>query len=109
MSLLSRGRDTATVYPVVRVDDGYGGSLPGVGAPVVVRCTVQPLGGTVQDGWAVSANYRLIAEHLPAGPWSRVEWRGEVWSVEGEIARWTGSRRITYDVATITRRGKTSG
>ena len=44
MSLLSRLPDVATVYPTVPVDDGYGGTRPGAGAPVVVACRVQPAG-----------------------------------------------------------------
>ncbi|QMU72142.1 hypothetical protein GXP74_31785 [Streptacidiphilus sp. P02-A3a] len=107
MSLLSRLPDVATVYPTVPVDDGYGGVLPGAGAPVAVACRIQPAGAVEhpEAGYVEDVRYQLIAPALPAGPWSRVEWRGEVWAVEGEPQRWPGPRRLAYDVATIKRRG----
>jgi hypothetical protein len=107
VSLLDSGPDTITVYPTVAVDDGYGGTKPGPGVPVTIRAQVEPVASTenVGPGYVVGTEYRVIARSLPAGPWSRVEWAGEVWAVVGEPERFGGSRRVAHDVATIRKRG----
>ena len=106
MSLLDNGPDVVTVYPVVNVPDGYGGSQPGSGDPVRVRARVVPVDSDedAENGYVAGAVYRVYARRLPTGPWSRVEWAGSVWSVVGEPARFGGSRRIAFHVATIRKR-----
>ncbi|MFD9813987.1 hypothetical protein [Streptomyces sp. NPDC059080] len=106
MSLLDAGRDEVTVYPAVPGDDGYGGTLPTDGNPVQVRALVMPAGTDEDagDGYLTGAVYRVSARSLPAGPWSRVEWAGSVWSVVGEVQRFGGSHRVAFDVATIRKR-----
>lgn len=95
-----------TVYPTVQVDDGYGGTKPGPGAPVAVRCIVQPAVSEMDavSGYATEPVYRVIARRLPAGPWSRVEWDGGTWQVVGDPKHFSGSRRVTHDEALIRRR-----
>ncbi len=107
MSLLTRWPDTATVYPSVPVDDGYGGTKPGIGEPVTVRCRVQPSDSENQPegGYLTDSSYRLIARELPPGPWSYVDWAGERWVIVGEPSRYGYTRRTSHHVATIKRRG----
>lgn len=107
MSLLDSGPDLVTVYPTLEVDDGYGGTRPGEGPPVTVRAHVQP-SDTDQDGapgYLSGATYRVFSRTLPAGPWSRVDWAGETWTVVGEPQRFGGSARVAHMAATIRRRG----
>ncbi|MGK5728178.1 hypothetical protein [Streptomyces sp. URMC 124] len=107
MSLLDSGPELVTVYPLAAVDDGYGGTKPGPGQPVTVRARVLP--ATTEEsavpGYVAGAEYRVYARSLPAGPWSRVEWAGDVWAVVGEPQRFGGSRRLSHDVATIRKEG----
>lgn len=107
MSLLDRGPEEITVYPAVPTDDGYGGTQPGPGQPVTVRARVMPASSdeAAQDGYLATDTYRVYARTLPAGPWSRVEWRGQVWAVVGEVKRFGGSRRIAFDAVMIRKRG----
>ncbi len=109
MSILDNPPHVATVYPVVPVDDGYGGTQPGDGDPIEVRCIVQPRAAdedAVHDssGYEVDDVYRMAARRLPAGPWSRVTWRGDDYTVVGEPRRHGVSRRTRHDVAMIRRR-----
>ncbi|MFB7012902.1 MULTISPECIES: hypothetical protein [unclassified Streptomyces] len=94
------------MYPTVQVDDGYGGTKPGVGAPVTVGCIVQPATSETDavSGYAIEPVYRVIARRLPAGPWSRVEWDGDTWQVVDDPKRFRGSRRVAHDEALIRRR-----
>ncbi|MEU7200269.1 hypothetical protein [Streptomyces sp. NPDC045470] len=107
MSLLDSGPEEITVYPTVDVDDGYGGTAPGPGAPVTLRARVMPAETDEQGepGYLAGTLYRVYARSLPAGPWSRVEWAGTTWAVVGEPQRYGGSRRVAYQVATIRKRG----
>ncbi|UQI46722.1 hypothetical protein M1P56_21395 [Streptomyces sp. HU2014] len=108
MSLLDSGPEVVTVYPEVETDDGYGGTVPGPGAPVIVRARVTPAGeGEThpEDGYLAGSRYRLYARTLPAGPWSRVEWAGQVWVLAGEPQRFGGGRRLAYQTAVIQKRG----
>ncbi len=111
MSLTDRGRERVVVHPVREVDDGYGGTQPGPGAPVTVWASVRPATSEEQAeaGFTTQTLYRLWARSLPAGPWSRVEWDGAVWAVVGEPQHFRGNRRVSYDAAMIRRRGAAVG
>ncbi len=111
MSLIDRGRERVVVYPLRDADDGYGGTQPGTGDPVTVWASVRPATGDEagETGYLAGTDYRLTARSLPAGPWSRVDWDGAVWSVVGEPQRLRGARRVTYDTAVIRRRGNALG
>ncbi|MFJ4796944.1 phage head completion protein [Kitasatospora purpeofusca] len=111
MSLTDRGRDRVVVHPIRDVDDGYGGTQPGVGDPVTVWASVRPATAeeSTDTGFTTETLYRLSARSLPAGPWSRVEWDGAVWTVVGEPQHFRGHRRVTYDAATIRKRGNAVG
>lgn len=111
MSLLDKGPEEITVYPVVRADDGYGGTQPAAGSPVRLRARVMPV-QTEEDaepGYLTETTYRIYARTLPAGPWSRVEWRGRAWAVVGDVEHYSGSRRTAFDTATIRKRGISGG
>lgn len=103
MSLLDTGTETATVYP--KSGTGPGGS-PLPGAPVEVRCRMQPSTTDADgaDGYTDTTTYRMIARSLPAGPWDRVTWAGRDWTVVGQPQHWRGSTRVSHDVAVIRRR-----
>lgn len=105
MSILTRGTTIVTVYPTVPVDDGYGGTQPGEGAPVMVRASVFPSTTEEQsaNGYLTVSHYSVIARDLPAGPWSRVDWDGERWTVVADPKRYHVSDRMSYDQATIRR------
>lgn len=104
MSLLDRGTETVTVYPAgpTRPD----GTRGPAGAPVTVRCRVQPVNSDSPgaEGYTTVTTYRVLARELPAGPWDRVVWRGSDWTVTGQPEQYRGSRRTRHDTATIRRR-----
>lgn len=104
MSLLDSAPETITVYPAGPAQPD--GSRGPEGAPVTVRCRVQPSTSTTQpaDGYTDLTIYRVIARRLPAGPWSRVHWDGRDWTVTEQPAAWRGSKRTAHDEATIRRR-----
>ncbi|MEU7639875.1 hypothetical protein AB0C11_27920 [Streptomyces sp. NPDC039016] len=104
MSLLDRGPEEIVIYPAgPALPDGTRGPE---GEPVPVRCRIQPMTSTEtpDGGYVVTTTYRVIARALPAGPWSRVVWRGQTWTVAGEPARRRGSPRTQHDTAIIRRR-----
>lgn len=104
VSLLDRGPEEITIYPAGPVlPDGTRGPE---GAPVTMRCRIQPVTSAedAAPGYLTTTTYRVIARTLPAGPWARVIWRGESWTVAGEPARRRGSPRTRHDTATIRRR-----
>ncbi|KIZ14513.1 hypothetical protein SNA_36220 [Streptomyces natalensis ATCC 27448] len=107
MSLLDHGPDQITVYPAVLEDDGYGGTQPAAGEPIRLQARVMPMhsDGAGEAGYLTQTTYRVTARTLPAGPWSRVEWRGETWTVVGDVERYGGSRPIAFAAATIRKRG----
>lgn len=104
MSLLDRGPHTITVYPAGPVLPG-GGRGPS-GAPVTVRCLVQPTSSDSEgtDGYADLTTCRVIGRSLPAGPWDRVVWDGRDWTVTGQPEKWRSASRTSHDTATIRRR-----
>ncbi len=104
VTLLDDGPDTVTVYPAgLPQPDGNRGPE---GAPVTVRCRVQP--STSEEaaalGYLDNTLYRVLARALPAGPWSRVTWSGRDWTVVGEPKHHNGSPRTRHDTALIRRR-----
>lgn len=105
MSLLDRGTETITIYPAgpTRPD----GTRGPAGTPVQARCRVQPLTSEAPgiDGYTAITTYRVIGRSLPAGPWDRVVWREQDWTVTGQPEEWRGSRRVRHDTATIRKRG----
>ncbi len=101
MAIFDRAPILATVYPVVMVDDGYGGTKPGEGAPVQVRVFAQPLNAEDPNGWSQPERYKIMARSLPAGPWSRVDMNGQRWSVVRTPRRHSATRRTTFDTAEI--------
>ncbi|MBH1936503.1 hypothetical protein I5Q34_19850 [Streptomyces sp. AV19] len=106
MSLLD-GAEDVRVVPAVPVDDGYGGTVPGEGAPVVIRARVVPSDSAEPGpaGYLADPTYRLYTRAFPAGPWSRVEWAGQTWSVVGAPQRYGGGSRTAHDVVMIRKRG----
>lgn len=105
MSLLDRGQETITVYPAGPA--GPDGAPAGEGAPVTVRCQIQPAQADesdLADGFTVGAAMRVIARRLPPGPWARVVWQGREWTVLGEPQQHRTSPRTSHDIAVIRRR-----
>lgn len=106
MSIYGNPPHTVTVYPVIQVDDGYGGTQPGEGEPVTVRCLVQPRAAEQVDasaGYLAETVLDVFARSLPAGAWSRVTYDGDDYMVVSEPRRYGVSRRTAHDVATIRR------
>ena len=105
MSILDRGPHTLTVYPVVQVDDGYGGTMPGPGDPITVRAYCSPIGERDESGAVVGypaeLEFQVTARSLPAGAWAHVEWEGVRYVVVAEPRRFGFSRRTAHDVAII--------
>lgn len=113
MSIRNRPPHVITVYPVVQVDDGYGGTMPGEGAPVDVRVLVVPRSASdgngtgsvdASEGYLVQSVFSVYAKSLPAGVWSRVVYGGEDYVVVSEPKRYGASSRTSHDVAMIRRR-----
>ncbi|WP_405944753.1 hypothetical protein [Streptomyces sp. NBC_00932] len=103
MSLLDRGTETLTIYPAGEMlPDGTIPELP----PIELRARVQPSSSSAEDadGYQDATTYRVLGRAFPAGPWARVHWQGRDWTVVGEPSRYTGSSRVTHDVAVIRRR-----
>ncbi|MFE3769933.1 MULTISPECIES: hypothetical protein [unclassified Streptomyces] len=104
MSLLDDGPEEIVIYPAgPALPDGTRGPE---GDPVTVRCRVQPLASTEypEGGYLVTTTYRVIARALPTGPWSRIVWRDQTWTIAGDPAHRRGSRRTQHDTAIIRRR-----
>lgn len=112
MSLYSNPPHVVTVYPVVQVDDGYGGTMPGEGDPIDVRALVIPRSvpeeSTVEqngrEGYLAETVFEVFARSLPAGAWSRIRFNGEDFTAVAEPRRYGVSRRTAHDAVTIRRR-----
>ncbi len=105
MAIFDRAPVVAMVYPVVMVDDGYGGTKPGEGEPVEVRVFAQPLNAEDPNGWSQPERFKIMARSLPVGPWSRVDMMGRSWTVARPPRRHNPSRRTTFDTAEVVARG----
>ncbi|MBS1695141.1 MAG: hypothetical protein JST91_23275 [Actinobacteria bacterium] len=117
MSLLRRGSETVTVYPEETVTDADGNKLTRAGSVgVVVRASVQPVSavnGTPREndnaGFNTESRYRLrLAGGWPTGggilgAQSKVEWRGKLYSIEGDARIHTGSRRTAHATYVLVR------
>ncbi|MFE7106639.1 hypothetical protein ACFU98_35365 [Streptomyces sp. NPDC057575] len=103
MSLLDRGTEAVVIYPAGEMQPD--GTLPEL-APVTAQCRVQPQSSSASDadGYQDTTTYRMLGRSLPAGPWARVSWRGQDFTVVGEPSHFRGSARVTHDVALIRRR-----
>jgi hypothetical protein len=105
VSLLRRGNQTVTVFPMVEVPNPDGGTdwRPST-TGVPVRASVQPVGRAPSDELAVAGQtstsvYRVRparGETVPNGRWARVEWRGRAWDLVDEPAEHTGSPRTAH-------------
>lgn len=117
MSILDRGNAEITVYPEVEVIDEDGNvSRQASTVGVTVTAMVWQYEGEVDTlqplvaGQQVSTIYRVRpvrTAEVPVGPWSRVEWDGRQWDVDGEPnrhQRGTGTKRLTF-----TMRARTPG
>jgi hypothetical protein len=102
VSLLNRGTETVTVYPEETVTDSDGNKVTRAGSVgVVVRASVQPISSTetADVGPITRTRYRLrLAGGYPSGAGilgsqAKVEWRGDVYSIEGDALLYNGSRR----------------
>lgn len=111
MSILDRGNAEIVVYPEVEVTDEDGNvsrQASPTGVPVQAMVwqyegevdTLQPL----VVGQQVATIYRVRpvrSADVPVGPWSRVEWDGREWDVDGEPnphRRGVGTRRLTFSM-----------
>lgn len=101
MAIFDRAPVAAKVYPVVMVDDGYGGTKPDEGAPIEVRVFAQPLNAEDPIGWSQPERYKIMGRSLPAGPWSRVDMMGRCWSVARAPRQHFATRRTTFDTAEV--------
>ncbi|QPB09768.1 hypothetical protein CPT_Shady_007 [Streptomyces phage Shady] len=102
MAIFDRAPVLAKVFPVVLVDDGYGGTRPGEGTPVEIRVFAQPMGSEDPNGWSSPERYKIIARQLPfLSAWSRVEMMGRVWSVVRQPRIHAASRRTTFATAEV--------
>lgn len=93
--ILDKANIDVTAYPVVQVDDGYGGTRPGKGDPIVFKAFIMSVGfsgaGWAIDsklqsqGWSDIHRIRIITKPIdglsPTQKWSRVEVDGEEWTV----------------------------
>lgn len=106
VSLLDFGPDVITVRPEIETTDFYGNPVRVPGAPVQVRCRVQPL--STSDSAAVpnsvGSTYRVIARDLPGGSWSIVTWQGRDWDIIGERQLSNGSGMTRHCKFLITSR-----
>lgn len=105
MSLLDRGRTLATVYPLVHVDDGYGGTQPGAGEPITMRVVVHPSSTKTEagDGYLLEDTYTVTARSLPDEVYE-VEFDGHTWHPEGAVRRFRAGSRATRHDALLVRR-----
>lgn len=101
MAIFDRAPVVAKVYPVALVDDGYGGTKPGVGTPVDVQVWAQPMASDDPNGWTSPERFKILAKSLPAKAWSRVEMMGRTWSVVRQPRVHSATRRTTFATAEL--------
>lgn len=115
MSLLDKFNENIIVFPetVVTDPDGNPYTKPSdVGVPVRAMIQLRAQSGTSarrseqdNEGFETESAYRM---RLPLGfpvlgAQARVEWRGEYWSVIGDVQMFMGSRRTAHNDYTIRR------
>jgi hypothetical protein len=110
--ILNRANEDVTYYPVVAIDDGYGGTQPGKGAPKTFKAFAQPVGFSGAgwainskiegQGWADVARYRLVFKPIDdIHKWSIVEFQGREWTIV-EDPRFTRGFRPNQNFMTAT-------
>lgn len=111
MSLLDEATDVVLVYGETDSEDGDGNPtrVP-ASSPTTVRGRVQPANAeeTTQRGFGVGTYYRFIGRTFPDGAWSRVEWDGRDWDVEGEPLWSRGSEATRHVTVMLKARGPRS-
>jgi hypothetical protein len=99
VSLLDDGADTLLVFGEVAGVDGDGNPIRVPSErPRRVHGRVQPATAeeTQDKGYAVGTYYRFIGRCFPDGAWSRVQWCGRDWDVEGEPLTSRGSEATRH-------------
>jgi hypothetical protein len=99
VSLLDDGPDTLLVYAETTGDDGDGNPIRVPDThPRRIQGRVQPASAeeTQDKGYAAGTYYRFITRCFPAGAWSRVQWCGRDWDVEGEPLTSGGSEATRH-------------
>ncbi|QFG25450.1 hypothetical protein [Actinomadura sp. WMMB 499] len=113
MAILDKANEVVRAYPIRMADDGYGGTYPTfedeAGNPlpyVEFRAFILPVGfagaGWAIDsritaqGWADVNRCRLIFKPLggsvPTDKWGRLEFRGQLWTVQEDPRIFQGLR-----------------
>lgn len=119
--ILDKANTEVTAYPVVPVDDGYGGQEPSadLANPVTFKAFALSVGFSgagwainsklEAQGWANVDRVRLIFRPVPdftLKRWARVEFNGREWTVQEEPRKVKGFRRSQdYFTATVELRG----
>lgn len=89
---LPNGRETVTFVTEADSDDGYGTPvLVAAGDTVIVSsCWVYPISSSEAQalGEQVNTVYAVMAEELPPGAFSQIEWDGRSWEPLGEPLRY---------------------
>ena len=112
MSLLDDGPDLITIYPsqwAADADGNHAWRPNSVG--VAVRARVQPVRSTEQaaTGQHVVTQVRVIARHIPAGPWDHVDYDGRTWDILGEPEQRGDSPTTTHTTLVLQARGAARG
>ncbi|MGW2398506.1 hypothetical protein ACWCYY_18330 [Kitasatospora sp. NPDC001664] len=91
MNIWEKAHTAATVYPMVRVDDGYGDLRPKPAETgTTYRAWVQPVGDAAgwrapvgaQVGWSPPLRLKLLfPPDTPISEWARVDVYGDRWTV----------------------------
>lgn len=121
MSLLDRAEsyDDVIVYPEI-VETDMDGNIrtraSATGFPAKARFQVQNQSGTSSrrkeqssEGYSTEQIYlmrfprKFNVEHGILGAQSKVEWRGEMWSLDGDVVVYKGSRATSHTEYTVKR------
>lgn len=117
MSLLDTGPgfEPCTVYPEETTTDADGNTITRAsttGIAARARIQIQGQSGTSSRRSEQQAegfeSERVYTAQFPRGfrilgAQAAIEWRGERWSIFGDVQRYTGSRRTAHEVYTIRR------
>lgn len=104
MSLLDKGTEIVTVYPVVTRTDEDGNTVTEASTTgTQYRASVQPMAAGAQaetqtSGFETVSRYRLRLVGYPGllGAQAQVEWQDKRYSIVGEPEQHTGSRRTAH-------------
>lgn len=93
------------VWPVVDVDNGYGGLKPGEGEPFTIHAFAQPLEALgPAEGWHDPGRFKLMFHPAPAHRWGRVRFDGEDYSVVDHPKLHAATPSTTFMTAIVSRR-----